>query len=105
MNKGKITIEMIDAAYNWARMMQMWNDHGRVCEQCGDPNLGPMLENDLWATIARRKSLVLCGPCIEGRLGRKVQVWDMNGSEWNVSRYAFMHIMYVLFKEQKDKRT
>lgn len=89
----KVTPRMIEEAARWVEISGKWRKLGYRCEQCGDDMFGPMLEHDLWKTIAHKHE-VLCKGCMEGRLGRKIQVWDMNGSWWNVYRCSFI-LLYV----------
>jgi hypothetical protein len=48
----------------------------RRCADCASPQLGPMLPDELWATIARRSDM-LCLYCIERRLGRPLYESDL----------------------------
>lgn len=87
----KMTPQMIEEAVQWIRLSGHWRKQGyKGCEQCGNDMFGPMLENDLWKTIARHKREMLCEECMEARLGRRIQIWDMNGSYWNIHRYSFI---------------
>lgn len=60
------------------------------CRDCGDANIGPMLHDVVWSTIAEPCDL-LCLACMESRLGRKLGSEDFTDCPWNdvyFSRYA-----------------
>lgn len=100
----KITPRMLEEAVQWVRLSGNWRKHGhKGCEQCGNDMFGPMLEHDLWKTIARMHE-VLCEECMERRLGRRIQVWDMNGSWWNVYRCSFIIVYNAVTNIWENKR-
>lgn len=104
----KVTPRMVEEAVRWVELSGVWRKHGfKGCEQCGDDMFGPMLERDLWMTIAHHKREMLCEQCMEARLGRKIQVWDMNGSWWNVYRCSFILVYMAVSRSwaRKDRKS
>jgi hypothetical protein len=100
----KITPRMLEEAVQWVRISGNWRRQGYRCDTCGDDMLGPMLEHELWKTIAHHHREVLCEACMEVRLGRKIQVWDMNGSWWNVYRCSFILVFNSVTSIWENKR-
>lgn len=104
---NKITPRMLGEAVQWVRISGQWRKQGYRCDECGDDVFGPMLEHDLWMTIARHKREVLCEGCMVSRLGRPIQVWDMNGSWWNVYRCSFILVYNAVsssWAQRKDRK-
>src|SRR5262245_30265871 len=61
----------------------------RCCDECHKPeDSGPMLHNDLWATIARPDEL-LCFACTEERLGRRLTQTDLTDCPFNAGWIPF----------------
>lgn len=79
-----------------------WDNH--TCDDCGEQTSGgPMLRDELWATLATTQTVpipcdpgepflfplfryvdaFLCFGCIERRLGRQLTQEDLNTSAWN----------------------
>lgn len=82
---------LIMDACNWATMMQRWRRRGLPgCDVCGNRMLAPMLEHDLWNTVRKHHREVLCEECIDHRLERKLQEWDLLPCLWNRYRMAFL---------------
>lgn len=56
----------------------------RACFDCGFAPDAPMLHDDLWAQISPDKinkgGGLLCGDCVENRLGRRLTRDDLNQS-------------------------
>jgi hypothetical protein len=55
-----------------------------ICEECGEFSELFMVEDSLWMSVAKRLEII-CLPCFESRLGRRVIVDDLrrmpNGGE------------------------
>jgi hypothetical protein len=59
------------------------------CADCvSAPDLGPMLHDDVWLSIARDDEF-LCLPCIEWRLGRPLTESDLVDCLFNAGWIAF----------------
>ena len=64
-------------------------DGRRCCEDCDLPlPAGPVLHDDLWATIAKPK-VFLCFGCTEKRLGRGLTQGDLTVCSFNAGWISF----------------
>jgi hypothetical protein len=65
------------------------HDGHRCCDECRLPELGgPMLHDELWATIAKPTAF-LCFGCTEKRLGRRLTQDDLTVCSFNAGWIAF----------------
>jgi hypothetical protein len=65
------------------------HDGRRCCDDCREPEPdGPMLRDELWATIAEPDAF-LCFGCIEKRLGRRLTQADLTVCSWNAGWISF----------------
>src|SRR5262245_13067144 len=61
----------------------------RCCDECHKPeHSGPMLHNELWASIAKPDDL-LCFACTEKRLGRRLTQGDLTDCPFNAGWIPF----------------
>jgi hypothetical protein len=65
------------------------DDGRRCCDDCRLPEAGPMLRNDLWATIAETTYMFLCFDCIEKRLGRRLTQGHLTVCSFNAGWINF----------------
>jgi hypothetical protein len=68
--------ERIKKCFPRARSLRFTHDGDRCCDDCHLPEGGPMLHDDLWATIAEPHNF-LCFGCTEKRLGRPLTQGDL----------------------------
>jgi hypothetical protein len=61
----------------------MIDDDAPGCADCGHDRPGPVLHDDVWATIAA-PDVLLCFACTEKRLGRRLLVRDLTVCPINI---------------------
>lgn len=66
------------------------DDGRRCCDDCGLPKAaGPMLRDEVWATIATDAHTFLCFDCTEKRLGRGLTQADLTVCPFNAGWISF----------------
>lgn len=74
------------------RRVEALNDRYK-CGDCGWGADGPMLEDQVWLSIARKEE-VLCIGCTEKRLGRKLMPVDLKRCLMNGAALYFLERYY-----------
>ena len=69
----------------WAETQRRHISLGLCCSACGNTELGPLLQNDLWNDIGFNLRF-LCEGCMEKRLSRPLRMPDLRNTPWNRSR-------------------
>lgn len=70
--------------------LEAWTRRPFICEDCGKGPNCPMILEELWLTIATKKTL-LCIPCTEQRLARPLTLADLEtclGNDFTVLHIA-----------------
>ncbi len=72
----------------WLALMASWHSSRGLTTCCGSRQYGPVLRNEVWACVETSTKEILCLPCMEDRLGRKLNIDDLEDVAWNDYRAA-----------------